>query len=68
MNKSDTYYISNLEHSNPLKSSPGNHSQLVSDSVGVPSSCSLLVFLGHASHHHVYVASASQYPNSHNCA
>ena len=33
-----------LRHSNPLKSSPGSHSLLVRDSVGIVSSCSLLAF------------------------
>jgi len=33
-----------FEHFNPLKSSPGSHSQSVSDSVGITSSCLLLVF------------------------
>jgi len=44
-----------IRHSDPLKSSPGSHSRLVnSDSVGITSSCSLLVSLLSAS---VYVAS-----------
>ena len=34
-----------FEHSNPLKSSPGSHSQLVSDSVGITRNFLLLVFL-----------------------
>jgi len=42
------YFISKnqpaLRCSNPLKSSPGSHSLLVSNSVGITSSCSLLVF------------------------
>jgi len=33
-----------LQHSDPLKSSPGSHSMVVSDSVGITSSCLLLVF------------------------
>ena len=33
-----------LQCSDPLKSSPGSHSLLVSDSVGITSSCSLLAF------------------------
>jgi len=33
-----------LQRSDPLKSSPGSHSLLVSDSVGIMSSCSLLAF------------------------
>ena len=51
-----------FKHSNPLKGSPGSHSQLASDSVDIMSSCSLLTFslsvsLGRC----VYIASASQY-------
>ena len=42
------YFISKLQprlqHFDPLKSSPGSHSLLGSDSVGITSSCSLLVF------------------------
>jgi len=42
------YFISKnqpgLRRSGPLKSSPGSHSLLVSDSVGITSSCSLLAF------------------------
>ena len=42
------YFISKnqpgFRHSDPLKSSPGGPSLLVSDSVGITSSCSLLVF------------------------
>ena len=42
------YFISKnqpgLQSSDPLKSSPGSHSLLVSDSVGIMSSCSLLAF------------------------
>jgi len=33
-----------FKHSNPLKSSPGSHSQSVSNSVGITSSCSFLAF------------------------
>jgi len=33
-----------LQRSDPLKSSPGSHPLLVSDYVGITSSCSLLVF------------------------
>jgi len=38
------------EHFNPLKSSLRSHSQLVSDSVGIMSSCSLLAFLRRQPH------------------
>jgi len=60
------YFISKiqpgLQHFDSLKSSPGSHSLLVSDSVGITSSCSLLVI-------QVYIASASQYPSQTcNCA
>ena len=67
------YFISKIQpglrRSDPLKSSPGSHSLLVSDSVGTTSSCSLLAFHSQsASHHLVYVASASQYlSRSRNC-
>ena len=45
---SDISYLKNswaFEHSIPLKGSPGSNSQLVSNSVGITSSCSLLAFL-----------------------
>ena len=45
--KSDISYLKTswaFKHSDPLKSSPGSHSQFVSDSVGIISSCLLLAF------------------------
>ena len=58
-----------LRRCDPLKSSPGSHSLLVSDSIGTMSSCSLLRFHSRsASHRLVYAASASQYPSlTRNC-
>ena len=47
-NKSDISYLKNqqgLQHSDPLNSSPGSHSLLVSNSIGTTSSCSFLAFL-----------------------
>ena len=46
-NKPDISYLKNqpgLQHSDPFKSSPGSNSQLISDSVGTTSICSLLAF------------------------
>ena len=47
-NKSDISYLKTcrtFEHSNPLKSAPGSHSQSVSSSVSITSICLLLAFL-----------------------
>jgi len=48
-NKSNISYLNiyqlSLQHSGPLESSPGSYSLLVSDSVGIMSSCCLLAFL-----------------------
>ena len=52
-----------LQCSDLLMSSPGSHSLLVSDSVGITSSCSLLAFFSQSAWlHRVYIASAFQYP------
>jgi len=54
-----------FEHSNPLKSSPGSHSQSVSGSVGTMQ-VSVQFWWFHsrsASHRHIYVASVSWTPS-----
>jgi len=51
-----------FKHSNPLKGSPGSHSQLASSSVDIMSSCSMLtISLSVSLARHIYIASASQY-------
>ena len=68
------YFISKnqpgLWRSNPLKSSPGSHSLLVSDSVASRVAARFWHFRSQsASIHRVYIASASQYPSwTRNCA
>ena len=59
-----------LQHSDPLKSSPGSHSLVVNDFVGIMSSCLLLAFpLSVSLAFRIYIASASQYPSwTRNCA
>jgi len=74
-NKSDISYQKRnscaFEHSNPLKSSSSCHSQSVSGSVGITSSCSLLAFPLSVSLVSLclYVVPASWYlPQTRNCA
>ena len=71
-NKSDISYLQpqlGLEHSDPLKSSPGSHSQLVSFSVGIMSSCSHFWHFCSQSAlcRCVYIASAPWYSVSQTC-
>jgi len=47
MKNADILYLKSswaFKHSNPLKGSPGSHSQLASSSVDIMSSCSMLTF------------------------